>query len=169
MIVYEFPLPDASEVERVLMGVISASPQASQLTESLTAELKDQLIKAALGLSLDQVARAFRSALIGRTTVDSSLIDALIDEKGQLTRKSGILNFVRNIPTIEEIGGLENLKDWLRKRARVLSSDGKVLWPSASQRSVDYRALRLRKKPLRKGHGLLLGGPPAPSRYGKAL
>jgi SpoVK/Ycf46/Vps4 family AAA+-type ATPase len=124
MIVYEFPLPDAAEVERILMGVVSTSPYASQLTESLTPEFKDQLVKASLGLSLDQVARAFRSALIGRTTVDNSLIDALIDEKGQLTRKSGILNFVRNIPTIEGIGGLENLKDWLRKRSRVLTSDG---------------------------------------------
>ncbi len=125
MIVYELPLPDATEVERVLQGVISASPQASQLMESLTPEWKDRLIKAALGLSLDQVARAFRSALIGRTTVDASLIDALIDEKGQFIRKSGILNFVRNIPTIDDIGGLENLKDWLKKRAQVLSSEGR--------------------------------------------
>jgi SpoVK/Ycf46/Vps4 family AAA+-type ATPase len=124
MIVYELPMPDGVEVERTLLGVLSASPQASQLTESLTPEWKDRLTKAALGLSLDQVARAFRSALIGRTAIDDSLIDALIDEKGQLIRKSGILNFVRMIPTIEEIGGLDNLKDWLRKRGRVLTSEG---------------------------------------------
>jgi len=78
MIVYELPMPDAMEVERTLMGVISGSPHASVLTESLTPELKDRMIKAALGLSLDQVARAFRSALIGRATADSSLIDALL-------------------------------------------------------------------------------------------
>ena len=124
MVVYELPMPDAMEVERTLMGIISASPQASKLTESLTPELKDRLVKAALGLSLDQVARAFRSALIGRTTVDSSLIDAVIEEKGQLIRKSGILNLVINRPSLEDIGGLENLKDWLRKRSKVLSSEG---------------------------------------------
>jgi len=71
------------------------------------------------------VARAFRSALIGRTTVDSSLIGAVIEEKGQLIKKSGILNLVTNGPAIHEIGGLENLKDWLRKRSNVLSSEGK--------------------------------------------
>jgi ATP-dependent 26S proteasome regulatory subunit len=125
MIIYELPLPDGAEVERTLMGVISSSPSASQLANSLTPELKDRLVKAALGLSLDQVARALRSALIGRTAVDASLIDALIDEKGQLIKKSGILNYVTNIPTVEEIGGLENLKDWLRKRSQVLSSAGK--------------------------------------------
>jgi AAA+ superfamily predicted ATPase len=125
MIVYELPMPDANEVERVLTAVISGSPHASNLTESLTPELKDRMVKAALGLSLDQVARAFRSALIGRSTVNSSLIDAVLEEKGQLIRKSGILNLVTNRPSIDEIGGLENLKDWLRKRSNILGSEGK--------------------------------------------
>jgi len=124
MVVYELPMPDAVEVERTLMGIISSTPQASKLTEFLTPELKDRLVKAALGLSLDQVARAFRSALIGRTTIDPSLIDAVIEEKGQLIKKSGILNLVINRPALEDIGGLENLKDWLRKRSKVLSSEG---------------------------------------------
>jgi vesicle-fusing ATPase len=118
-------MPDANEVERTLMGIISASPQASKLTESLTPELKDRMVKSALGLSLDQVARAFRSALIGRTTIDPSLIDAVIEEKGQMIRKSGILNLVTHRPALEDIGGLENLKDWLRKRSEILSSEGK--------------------------------------------
>jgi SpoVK/Ycf46/Vps4 family AAA+-type ATPase len=125
MAVYELPMPDAIEVERTLMGIISASPQAPKLTESLTPELKDRMVKAALGLSLDQVARAFRSALIGKTTIDSSLIDAVMEEKGQMIKKSGILNLVTHRPALEDIGGLENLKDWLKKRSKVLSSDGK--------------------------------------------
>jgi SpoVK/Ycf46/Vps4 family AAA+-type ATPase len=126
MIVYELPMPDANEVERTLMGVISGTPHVSNLTDSLTPELKDRMVKAALGLSLDQVARAFRSALIGRTTIDSSLIDALLDEKAQLIRKSGILNLARHRPSLDDIGGLENLKDWLKKRGRVLDSEGRA-------------------------------------------
>jgi SpoVK/Ycf46/Vps4 family AAA+-type ATPase len=125
MVVYELPMPDVNEVERTLMGIISASPQASKLTESLTPELKDRMVKSALGLSLDQVARAFRSALIGRTTIDPSLTDVVIEEKGQMIRKSGILNLVTHRPALEDIGGLENLKDWLRKRSEILTSGGK--------------------------------------------
>lgn len=126
MIVYELPMPDANEVERTLMGVISGSSNASSMTATLTPELKDRMIKAALGLSLDQVARAFRSALIGKSRVDPSLIDAIIEEKGQLIKKSGILNLVTERPVFDEIGGLENLKDWLRKRSNILNSEGKV-------------------------------------------
>jgi SpoVK/Ycf46/Vps4 family AAA+-type ATPase len=126
MIVYELPMPDANEVEQILTGVITGSPHYSKLMESLTPELKDRMVKAALGLSLDQVVRAFRSAMIGRTTVDPSLIDAVIEEKGQLIKKSGILKLVTNRPTLDEIGGLENLKDWLRKRSTILGKEGKA-------------------------------------------
>jgi vesicle-fusing ATPase len=83
------------------------------------------MVKAALGLTLDQVTRAFRTALIGRTNFDSSVVDAVIEEKGQLIKKSGILNYVTNRPTVDEIGGLENLKEWLKKRSRVLSDEGR--------------------------------------------
>src|SRR4030066_2451592 len=127
MVVYELPMPDAIEVERTLMGIISASPQARKLTESLTPELKDRMVKAALGLSLDQVARAFRSALIGRTAIDSSLIDAVIEEKGQLIRKSGILNLVIHRPALEDIGGLGKLKERLRKKAKNFGRERKAL------------------------------------------
>jgi len=125
MIVYELPMPDAMELERTFMGVISGSPQASSLMASLTPESKERMVKAALGLTLDQAARAYRSALIGRTTIDPSLIDAVLEEKGQLIKKSGILNLVRDRPVLDDIGGLENLKDWLRKRSLVLTGEGK--------------------------------------------
>lgn len=125
MTLYELPMPDATEVERTLMATISASPQGPKILESMTPELKERLVKASLGLSLDQVARAFRSAMIGRTTADPSMIEAVIREKGQMIKKAGILNFVLDIPTLDEIGGLENLKDWLRKRAHVLTDEGK--------------------------------------------
>jgi len=126
MIVYELPLPDATELERTLMGVISGTPHAAPLKQALIPEWKDRMVRAALGLSLDQAARAFRSALIGRTTIDPSLIEAILDEKGQLIRKSGVLNLVQNRPSVDEIGGLENLKDWLKKRSHVLTGEGKA-------------------------------------------
>lgn len=126
MIIYELPMPDPEEVERILNYVLSSFAQTSRFVESLTPELRERMIKAALGLSLDQVARAFRSALIGKTHLDSSIIDAILEEKGQLIKKSGILKLVTDRPSFDEIGGLENLKDWLRKRARLLSNESKT-------------------------------------------
>lgn len=126
MVVYELPMPDASELERVLNSVLTGSATVSKLAESLTPDLRERMVKAALGLTLDQAARAFRSALIGRTTLDASVIDGVIEEKGQLIRKSGILKLVTERPSLDEVGGLENLKEWLKKRSSVLSKEGKT-------------------------------------------
>jgi len=125
MVVYELPMPDVNEVERVLTAIVSGSHPSSHLAESLTPQLKERMVKAALGLSLDQAARAFRSAVIGRTAIDLSVIDAVLEEKGQMIRKSGILNLIKVRPSVDEVGGLENLKEWLKKRSQVLTGEGK--------------------------------------------
>jgi AAA+ superfamily predicted ATPase len=126
MTIYPLPMPDAKEMETILTGIIAGNPNAAKITETLTPELKERIVKAALGLSLDQAARAFRASLIGRTVADPSMLDAVIREKGQLIRKSGVLNFITDIPTLDEIGGLENLKSWLKKRAQVLTDKGRA-------------------------------------------
>src|SRR4030042_6621470 len=54
------------------------------------------------------------------------MLNAVLREKEQLIRKAGILNFVTNIPTLDEIGGLDNLKSWLVKRNLVLTDKGKA-------------------------------------------
>src|SRR4030066_463197 len=46
MVIYELPMPDATEVERILNTVINGSPHAAKLTESLTPQLKEQMVKA---------------------------------------------------------------------------------------------------------------------------
>ncbi len=125
MTIYELPMPDTQEVESVFSGILAGSQNAAKITEMLSPELKERIVKAALGLSLDQAARAFRASLIGRSTADASMIDSVIREKGQLIRKSGVLGFITDIPTLDEIGGLENLKSWLRKRAQVLTDKGR--------------------------------------------
>jgi len=40
----------------------------------------------------------------------------ILDEKNQVVKKTGILEFIKSDLSIEDIGGLENLKRWLQKR-----------------------------------------------------
>jgi SpoVK/Ycf46/Vps4 family AAA+-type ATPase len=119
-------MPDVGEMETILAGAIAGTANAAKITETLTPDLKERVVKAAVGLSLDQAARAFRASLIGRTTADPSMINAVLREKEQLIRKVGILNFVTDIPTLDDIGGLENLKSWLTKRNLVLTDKGQA-------------------------------------------
>ena len=43
-------------------------------------------------------------------------IETIYDEKRQIVRKTGIVEFVKSDVNIADVGGLENLKRWLKKR-----------------------------------------------------
>jgi SpoVK/Ycf46/Vps4 family AAA+-type ATPase len=48
-------------------------------------------------------------------------IDIVLDEKKQIIRKSGVLEYYAASTSLKDVGGMEFLKEWLRKRTRSFS------------------------------------------------
>ena len=111
--VLEFCLPDAVEIERMLDD-LTAGLQPSSIR--LNHDEKKQLVRAALGLTLQEAENAFCRAIVQTRGLDKSAISIIYDEKNQVVRKTGVLEFVKSDLSIDDIGGLENLKKWLIKR-----------------------------------------------------
>jgi len=111
--VFEFPLPTIREIEEKLDEMLSTNSAVENL---LSKGDKEKLSKAALGLTLQETENAFARAMVegGKVSIDD--IGIIFDEKNQVIRKSGILEFVNTNLRAEDIGGLENLKRWLQKR-----------------------------------------------------
>jgi SpoVK/Ycf46/Vps4 family AAA+-type ATPase len=104
MRVLPLPLPDAA--------ALAAACAAERVDERWP---RDALVRAALGLTLEEATRAFR---IARTLPDSSAaIARVIAEKRGALRRSASLELAPADATLEDIGGLEMLKAWLRSRA----------------------------------------------------
>ena len=57
--------------------------------------------------------------LNGMETISSSAINGIIKEKGQIIKKSGILELINFKERAQDIGGLENLKEWLGDTAKI--------------------------------------------------
>lgn len=55
----------------------------------------------------------------GMETVSSSAINGIIKEKGQIIKKSGILELINFKERAQDIGGLQNMKDWLNRKAQI--------------------------------------------------
>lgn len=73
------------------------------------------------GLTLSEV----RHALVrvkNQRPGPALVVRVLQEEKRQLIRKTGTLEYIHEVPPLEDLGGLENLKDWLLKRKRLLLS-----------------------------------------------
>lgn len=112
--VVDLPLPDTDELDDVLDAILEVN--AGGVRVDLDAEERVRLIQAARGLTRWEAENAFARAIAGDRVLDASDVARVLDEKRQTIRKSELLEFVTASGTIDDIGGLENLKRWLVKR-----------------------------------------------------
>ncbi len=85
----------------------------------------EDLIEAALGLTIMEAERAFAKAYIEEGELTSAQIPLIIKEKENIIKKSGFLEYYHPKETMKDIGGLDNLKDWLKKRGRGFDKSAK--------------------------------------------
>ncbi|BCW23930.1 ATPase [Arthrobacter sp. NtRootC7] len=112
--VVDLPLPTAGEIEGVLDEIVGAN--AASIVVDLSTDDRMRLIQAAQGLTLGEAENAFARAIASDRRLDASDIALVLDEKRQTIRKSGLLEFISAEGTMNDVGGLENLKKWLNKR-----------------------------------------------------
>lgn len=113
----DFPLPTAEEIRDLLETMIENNSSGSgRIRVSLDDAGREQIVHAALGLSMAEAENAFARAMVndGSLTVDDIAI--VLDEKRQVVRKSGVLEFIRSDLNLDDVGGLNNLKRWLSRR-----------------------------------------------------
>ncbi|HVK45221.1 MAG TPA: AAA family ATPase [Micropruina sp.] len=112
----DFPLPTEQQIRATLDGMIARNSSAGALKVELGAAGAERLAKAALGLTAFEAEYAFARSMVddGRLTDDD--IALVQEEKRQIVQKSGVLEVVKANVSLDDIGGLENLKTWLRKR-----------------------------------------------------
>ncbi|MEH7354005.1 AAA family ATPase [Neobacillus drentensis] len=114
--IVDFDLPSFNEIHAVLDEMIQINQQSGRIQISLTNEEKERLAKAALGLTLSEAENAFARAMVEDGKLDIHDVEVILEEKEQIIKKTGILEFITSDLKIEDVGGLENLKRWLAKR-----------------------------------------------------
>lgn len=113
--ILEFPLPDGQqikvEVERLLVA----------MGQSLEKSLLDEVVRAARGLSIERIRRVLAKAIATHGELQAEDVDLILEEKRQTIRQTQILDFYPAQENISDIGGLDNLKDWLLRRGGAFS------------------------------------------------
>ncbi|MBR6298740.1 MAG: AAA family ATPase [Candidatus Gastranaerophilales bacterium] len=121
--IYDFPLPNMEEIKARLDKMISVNMKID--TSELTEDDKEKLSKAALGLTMQEAENAFALAMVNDGKLNKQDIAVILEEKMQVIRKTGLLEFIQSDLGIEDIGGLDNLKKWLLKRNNSWSEKAK--------------------------------------------
>lgn len=112
--VVDFALPSIEEISELVDRLVGAKIK-------LADESREQLLKACQGLTRCRIARVLAKCLAKSGKVDESAIESIIEEKRQTIRETGILEFIPHQSGLESVGGLENLKAWVKVRSHSFS------------------------------------------------
>jgi SpoVK/Ycf46/Vps4 family AAA+-type ATPase len=108
--ILEFPLPNAEEIRSEISKLLQATQQ------NLATSALDDLVRASQGLSLDRVRRVLGRAIAEHQSIEPADVESILEEKRQTIRQTQILDFYPTSAQMEDIGGLDNLKEWLVRR-----------------------------------------------------
>jgi SpoVK/Ycf46/Vps4 family AAA+-type ATPase len=120
-VVIDYDLPAFEEISELLEGIIEVVSASGDVVVDLDAQTKERLVRAALGLTRSEAENAFARAIVLDKRLDKDDIDKILEEKKQAIRKSKLLEYYEAREDFGNVGGLDNLKNWLSKRGVAFS------------------------------------------------
>jgi len=108
--VVQFQLPLEDEINQELNRLVTS------LNIEIDSQLFETLTRACQGLSLERIRRVLSKIIASYKTIDDNSIAILLSEKKQIISQTDILEYSSVNEKITSLGGLDNLKDWLKKR-----------------------------------------------------
>jgi len=119
--VLELELPKDETIQAVLDGV---TKDLAYDMKPNSADIRD-IVAASKGLSIMEAEWTYRKILANKNRLTKFEIPLIVKEKEQIIKKSGILEYFHPQGDFKEVGGMENLKEWLGKRGKAFTQDAK--------------------------------------------
>jgi len=116
--VVDFSLPDIEEISKLVNRLVGKKIKLAE-------EEHEQLVKACQGLTRCRISRVLAKCLARSGKIDGSALAAVIEEKRQTIRETGILEFIPIQSGLESVGGLENLKQWVKLRSHSFTDEAR--------------------------------------------
>jgi SpoVK/Ycf46/Vps4 family AAA+-type ATPase len=111
--IIDWDLPGRAEIDEIVGNVMRALPPNCDPGPAADPTGRERIVEAALGLTRVEARNVLAKSIVRAKTFD---IPTILGEKKHIIRKSGILEYYEAEESLDDIGGLEILKAWLRKR-----------------------------------------------------
>lgn len=118
--IIEFKLPTSQEIKIELVRLFNS------LNKSYDLKFLEILIRACQGLSIEKIRRALSKSIAKYGSINNETINLILIEKRQIISQTKILEFKETQSNFNDIGGLENLKKWLRNRKNSFGEKAKL-------------------------------------------
>lgn len=114
--IYDFPLPTRRDIGDLLSQISRDIAENPNLKIDLSEESREAIIDAAIGLTLNEAENVFAKTLVSVQRLTHGEASHVYAEKKQVIRKSGLLEYIDVSDTLANVGGLDQLKSWIRRR-----------------------------------------------------
>lgn len=114
----DFTLPDIAGLGTVLDGIIKSAK-----LKNVPDGVREAALQSALGLTTTEAENAFALSVVETKSIDSKVIAR---EKARTLKKNGLVEVVEATTSLDDIGGLGLLKDWLVRRGGAFSESAKA-------------------------------------------
>lgn len=94
---------------------------------SLSDDLLEELSMALKGMNAFEIESLLSAALVTNGELTRDDLKLIFVQKQQMVMKSGVLEMVSVKESVNDIGGLENLKEWLHRKSKVYKSINKAM------------------------------------------
>ncbi|MGM7636599.1 AAA family ATPase [Bacillus sp. Hm123] len=119
--VFDIPLPTNKEIMDIIQRFVK------DLDIEIGQEIMNEIALSFKGLNEFQIKQILNLAYQDGGFIDAEDKVLILKQKEQFIKKSGMLEIVNFKETIDDIGGLENLKEWLKKKAKIFSNLDKAI------------------------------------------
>ncbi len=125
MTILDIGLPDEDDA-RMIFDEVTTPSEDSGRESYYTPEFREKCVHALQGLGSSEMKFSLRRILLnGEERTEEDIVTSLMDEKTLLINRIGTLEYVRGRVGLDDIGGLENLKEWLKIRALAFGPDAR--------------------------------------------
>lgn len=125
VVILDMPLPSRAEIKEIIQSFCNQWKDHPDLNICLSSRDEQAVVDACLGLTRNEIENSLARSLVQSKSFSIAQIDFILEEKEQIIKQSGILEFVNHDSDISRVGGLESLKHWLFVRKQCFSEDAK--------------------------------------------
>ena len=122
MDVIEILLPNFNELKSLVFKFIDNFNKRG-IQVNLSEKEAEEFVIALQGLTYDEAHKTLMKALYSQKEINISLVKKIHEEKKHLILKSGVLEYITHKYSIDSLGGLDKLKEWLIKRKKAFSKE----------------------------------------------
>jgi len=114
----DFSLPGPTQLGTVLDGIVNSAK-----LKNVPEVVRESALQSALGLTTTEAENAFALSVVETKGIDPKIVAR---EKARTLKKNGLVEVVEATTSLDDIGGLNHLKDWLTRRASAFSESAKT-------------------------------------------